>query len=95
MATEWNYASGDWWIICDVCGKKIRATTSKQRWDGLIVCPEDWETRHSLDFIRTYTDKISVPFSRPEPTDQFVDVTFRMSAVAGIAIAGFAVAGTP
>lgn len=73
MATEWRYVPGDWLCICDVCGDKIRASDAKQRWDGLIVCPKDWETRHSLDFIRSRTDKITVPFSRPRPADIFVD----------------------
>jgi len=76
MAKEWKYISGDWWVICDVCGSKIRASNSSKRWDGLIVCQEDYETRHPLDFIRSKTDKISVPFARPRPADVFTDVTY-------------------
>lgn len=69
------YKSGDWNIICDVCGKKMKASHSKKRWDGLIVCKDDYEERHSLDFIRVKPDKQSVPFSRPRSTDTFVDTT--------------------
>ena len=38
------YIPGSWNVICDSCGKKIKASEAKQRWDGLIVCPEDFET---------------------------------------------------
>lgn len=30
------YISGQWNVICDVCGKKIKAGKAKQRWDGFI-----------------------------------------------------------
>jgi len=77
MASDWNYKSGDWLILCDVCSKKMKASESKQRWDGFIVCKDDWEPRHSLDFIRARADKISVPFTRPQPAvDTFVSVTY-------------------
>lgn len=66
------FKSGDWNITCDVCGKKIKASESKHRWDGFIVCSDDFETRHSLDFIRTRSDKILVPFTRPRGEDIFV-----------------------
>jgi len=39
------------------------------RWDGFIVCKEDWEARHPQDFIKAKTDRISVPFSRPQRDD--------------------------
>jgi hypothetical protein len=41
---------------------------SKRRWDGLIVCPKDFEHRHPQDFVRARADKIAVPFSRRDPT---------------------------
>lgn len=72
MAHEHNYRPGDWLVICDVCGFKLKASSSRKRWDGLVVCQADWEARHPMDFIKTPTDKISVPFTRPRPTDIFV-----------------------
>lgn len=65
------YVSGNWNVICDVCSKKIKASDAKQRWDGLIVCPSDFEHRHPQDYIRAKTDKITVPFTRPRPVDGF------------------------
>lgn len=76
MSKNWNYASGDWNLICDVCSKKIKASEAKQRWDGFIVCKDDYEQRQPLDFIRARQDKISVPFTRPVPTDTFVPNNF-------------------
>ena len=65
------YVSGEWNLICDVCSKKIKASDAKQRWDGLIVCPSDFEHRHPQDYVRAKTDKITVPFTRPRPVDGF------------------------
>lgn len=66
------YVSGGWNVICDSCGKKIKASEAKQRWDGLIVCPNDFEMRQPQDFVKARADKITVPFTRPRPTDDFI-----------------------
>ena len=60
-----HYISGEWNVICDVCSKKIKANEAKHRWDGLIVCPDDWEQRQPQDFVKAKIDKIIVPFARP------------------------------
>ena len=65
------YVSGGWNVICDSCGKKIKASEAKQRWDGLIVCPADFEMRQPQDFVKARQDRITVPFTRPRPTDVF------------------------
>ncbi len=68
-----HYISGEWNVICDVCSEKIKAHEARKRWDGFIVCPDDWEERHPQDFVRARQDKITVPFMRPRPPDVFVD----------------------
>lgn len=70
------YTSGQWNLICDVCGKKIKAGKSKQRWDGFIVCEDDYEHRHPQDFVKARQDKISVSFTRPRPPDLFTDIDY-------------------
>lgn len=70
------YVSGEWNVVCDVCSKKIKSSQAKQRWDGFIVCPEDYEQRHPQDFVKARTDKVSVPFTRPIPTYIFTDVPY-------------------
>ena len=103
MSRTWSYSSGDWLAICDVCAKKVKASKIKQRWDGLLVCPEDFEHRHAQDFIKVRQDKITVPFLRPRPQDVFVAVTYTgdtltctpMSkfGISGIGISGCATSG--
>lgn len=68
-----HFISGEWNLICDVCSKKIKAHEARQRWDGFIVCPDDFENRHPQDFVKANTDKLTVPFVRPRPPDIFVD----------------------
>ena len=76
MSRGWQYKSGDWLVICDVCSKQIHGSKAKHRWDGLVVCSDDWEPRHEQDFLKVRQDKLTVPFSRPEPPDQFVTVNY-------------------
>lgn len=57
---------GDWNTLCDVCGFKFKASDLKERWDGLMVCHDDWEPRHPSDFFRARKEDQSVPWSRPE-----------------------------
>ncbi len=87
---------GDWNVICDVCGQKYKASETKKRWDGLIVCPQDFENRNEQDFLRVRREQISVPFARPEaePDNFLLYCTPEgMTAIAGTAIAGCAIAG--
>lgn len=72
------YKSGEWNITCDVCSRKIKSSMAKKRWDGFIVCPDDYEERHAQDFVRARQDKISVPFSRPIPTFIFTTVDYSL-----------------
>jgi len=103
-----SYKKGQWNVTCDVCGKIIKSGKAKKRWDGFIVCPEDYEQRHSLDSIRVPKEiSQKVPFSRPEPADQVLDVPYintgdapycnaiTSSAAADYGIAGCAQADRP
>jgi hypothetical protein len=53
--------------ICDVCGFRYPSEVMRRRWDGLWVCPSDYETRHIADFIRTRREAHRAkPWIRPE-----------------------------
>lgn len=67
-----GYRPGDHWKVCDVCGFRYRASETRKRWDGLMVCEADFEERHPQDFVRGRTDRQRVPDPRPVPTDVFV-----------------------
>jgi len=70
------YSSGDWNAICDVCGRRYKDTDLRKRWDGLIVCPQDYEERQPQDFVRARADQMAVPWSRPEGQDTFVPINY-------------------
>ena len=72
-----DFNPGDNWVECAVCGMDIYASESKTRWDGVIVCPEDWEPRHPQDFVRARKDKIvaSMGSSQSEGTDVSPDLS--------------------
>lgn len=67
------YKPRDYNAICDVCGFKYKASELRRRWDGVMVCPQDWEPRHPQDFVRGVQDNRQLPFTRPEGEDSFVD----------------------
>ncbi len=66
------YRAGDWNAICDLCGRKFKASKIRLRWDGLRVCPKDYEERHVADFFKGRPDDQSVPWTRPEPDDVYI-----------------------
>lgn len=55
-----------------VCNRKIKSGIALKRWDGLIVCPEDYENRHPMDFLRARQERISVPFTSDTSFNQFI-----------------------
>jgi len=83
---------GDWNALCDSCGRKFKASSLLKRWDGLMVCKQDYEVRHPQDFLRVQREKIAVPFSRPYPSsDTYVG---GICTVPGLtAIPGYMMAG--
>lgn len=67
-----RFVAGQWNAVCDVCAQKYKSSEMRKRWDGLMVCPRDWEPRHPQDFLRSVPDHQAVPWSRPETPDVFV-----------------------
>lgn len=76
MRKTW-WKSGDWNALCDQCGFKRKSEELIKRWDGLMVCrptvkPGCWELRHPQELIRPIPDMQPLPWTRPEPEDQFI-----------------------
>lgn len=84
-----HYIPGSHNVTCDVCSKKIKAKEARQRWDGFIVCPDDYEHRHEQDFVKAQSDKITVPFTRPVPEYVFIVVPYNMYWDSGYTISGY------
>jgi hypothetical protein len=53
-------------VLCPVCQFQYKSNELRRRWDGIFVCPKDWETRHPLEFIRAINDTSPVPFTYPD-----------------------------
>ena len=89
------FKSGSWNVICDVCGEKHKAEKLLTRWDGLKTCASCWEVRHPQELIRPIKERNSVPWTRPRPEDNNVEVCtlLGVTAVAGQAVAGCMIAG--
>ena len=58
-------------IICDVCGGKFKFQEVQKRWDGLVVCKQDFETDHPQKYIRVRESGLAVPVIRDRPEDLF------------------------
>lgn len=91
-----SYKAGQWNALCDVCGFKFKSSELKKRWDGLMVCHDDFEQDHPQKFLRVQEDRQSVPWARPRnENDILVTVCYiyNQSGYAGLATAGCAKAG--
>lgn len=70
------YKAGVWNAICDRCGFEHKSDQLRSEWTGLMVCGPCYETRHPQDLLRVPREQGSVAWSRPSPTDTFVDVSY-------------------
>lgn len=86
MASAPIYVKGDWLAICDVCGRQYKASYLRKRWDGLMVCSNDYEQRHPQDFVRGVKDTQVVPWVRDEVQDTFI---FSCNPMTNSAVADF------
>lgn len=66
------YKAGTWNCICDVCGFQFKSDELQKRWDGLIVCKNDFETRHPQELLRVREESNHVTYVNPEPAPEFV-----------------------
>lgn len=64
MTRENVYVAGDYYLLCEVCGFKIRRSEARKRWDGAMVCHKDFEERHPLDLIEPRGDRQNVVDAR-------------------------------
>jgi len=67
-----NYKHGDWNVICDYSGQKIKRSEARYTWDGHLVKAEFWEPRHPQDFLRGVKDQQAVKDARPEGDNDFL-----------------------
>ena len=82
---------GDYNAICDICGRKFKASMLKRNWRGQYVCDNDFEPRQPQDLIKGKEEHPVPDWTRAEgETDTFA---FACTASGSSGIAGYAVAG--
>lgn len=64
-----RFISGDYNIISDLTGQKIKRSEAKFTWDGFLVEKTHWEPKHPQLDIKGRAEDISVPDPRPRKTD--------------------------
>ena len=94
MSYKPRYDKTDWKSICDICGRIFKASSLRQRWDGFMACPDDWEPRQMQDYVRGVADTQAPKWTRPEATDTYVLGCTTRTSIAGWASAGCMVAGS-
>ena len=72
--TKTRYIHGDFNIICERTGSKIKRSQARKEWNNKIVRKESFEERHPMDFLRTRPDHQAVEDARSEETDKFLAV---------------------
>lgn len=63
---------GDYNVICDYSGFKVKASRCKKTWDGFLVDRRFWEPRQPQDFVRGRKDNQTVPIARPYQEPVFI-----------------------
>lgn len=85
---------GTWAVNCDVCGFRFPSNKLKRRWDGVMTCEKDWETRHPQTLIKVRGDT-AVPTYTRHNSDNLLLVCdiVTSSCYAGLGTAGCMQAG--
>ena len=90
------YVAGLFNIYCMSCGRKYKSNEIRKRWDGLLVCDEDWEPRHPQDFVRGIQERSNIlPFSfdNDGSVNGGACTLANSVGIAGLGVAGCMVAG--
>lgn len=59
---------------CDVCGFKFKGKELRKRWDNLMCCPADYETRQPQDLIKGIIDRQTPPYIRDQINPVYIDM---------------------
>jgi len=66
-----TYIEGDWNVISDYSGQKLKRSQCRFTWDGWLVGKTEWEPRQPQLDVRGKDEVIAVPNSRPRQPDRF------------------------
>lgn len=80
MADDKHYVGGDYYMIDDRTGFKVRAARTKKEWTGRIVREQSFEPRQPQDLVQGVPDIQTVPEPRPRQVNVFLVRTTTLSA---------------
>jgi hypothetical protein len=60
-----SWKPDDPWAECDGCGRDVRLSTLKKRWDGAMACVRCWEPLHPQERPAVPRDRQAVRNARP------------------------------
>jgi len=66
---------GDYNVISDRSGQKLKRSQCKFTWDGLLVGIDEWEPKQPQLDIKGRDEQIAVPDGRPRQPDKFFTPT--------------------
>jgi hypothetical protein len=75
MLREDNYEKGAYNVLCDLCSLQFKNYELNKMWNGLYACKDCFETRPEYDTPNKPTKPRTLPFTRPEGKDKFMDYT--------------------
>ncbi len=70
-----RFIPGDYNVISDRSGQKLKRSQCRFTWDGLLVGISEWEEKQPQLDIRGRDEQIGVPDSRPRQKDVFFTPT--------------------
>jgi len=61
------YKSGDYKVVCDLCGKITLRSKCKKTWQGWLVCADRcWRPKHPQESVKVIPEDPTVPDARPD-----------------------------
>ena len=75
-----TYKKGDWWMIDDISGEKIRQSEARKNWKGQWVHKENFEIKHPQLSVKGKKDKQSVKPVRVRPPIVFIGVNLLLQS---------------
>ena len=74
-------SSGNYKMVCDLCGQVRMASEIKKTWDNFFVCADTcWQPRHPQDFVRGVADDQTIPVVRSDVVQSMGTTTLSVAA---------------
>jgi hypothetical protein len=75
-----HYRKGDYWMIDDLTGEKMRRSEARKTWDGFWVHKDNLEPKHPQLSVKGIKDIQKVTPVRPRPDETFIGENFLLQS---------------